>query len=333
MSVLAAFGALFGALGMGFSLTQGIFRAQEKQDEIWIQQNQERIRREAQIKEQKARAEREISYATGIFKKEQEDAFRKADDIWHQGERIDMRADLNETLTGRAFNLAMQKNNMEDESLLLQQQRGKQNFLNRQGTQQAALGMSGVRHGANSAEQVLEQNKENFTQELDLMNRQRETQKEINLMQAFTNLKRGMFGIDEERDQANKAFRDSKQLRDDYSEGGRVVNLFNQKISNLRKDLQGSIDLQNLDGGFKQYAYQRAYDRAEYTWIDGITDAARGLTSGVQFGTKIANFGQSWGGYGGGLDGGLGNDVMAAGQAGGLSNLFSRYKDPFGAKF
>lgn len=333
MSALAIFGALFGALGMGFSLFQGIHRAQDKQDEIQVQQEQERRMREARIKEQRASTRRGVDYAVQAFEKERQDALRKADDIWHQGERIDMRADLNETLTGRAFNLAMQKNNMEDESLLLQQQRGKQNFLNRQGAQQAALGMSGARHGANSAEQLLTQNEQNFTQDLDLMNRQRETQKEINLMQAFTNLKRGMFGIDEERDQANKAFRDSQQLRADYSEGGRVVNLFNQKISNLRKDLQGSIDLQNLDGGFKQYAYQRAYDRAEYTWIDGITDAARGLTSGVQFGTKIANFGQSWGGDGGGLDGGLGNDVMAAGQAGGLSNLFSRYKDPFGAKF
>ena len=230
MSALAAFSALFGALGAGFSVTQGIFRAQEKQTEIWLQQGQELALREARIKEQKARAEREISYATSVFKKEQEDALRKADDIWHQGERIDMRADLNETLTGRAFNLAMQNNNLADENLLLQQQRGKQNFLNRQGAQQAALGMSGVRHGANSAEQLLKQNEENFAQDLDLMNRERETQKEINLMQAFTNLKRGMFGIDEERDAANKAFRDSKQLRDDYSEGGRVVNLFNQKI-------------------------------------------------------------------------------------------------------
>lgn len=329
MSVLAAFGALFGALGAGFSVTQGIFKAQEKQDEIWIQQGQELALREARIKEQKARAEREISYATSVFKKEQEDALRKADDIWHQGERIDMRADLNETLTGRAFNLAMQKNNLADEKLLLQQQRGKQNFLNRQGAQQAALGMSGVRHGANSAEQLLKQNEENFTQDLELMNRERETQKEINLMQAFTNLKRGMFGIDEERDQANKAFRDSKQLRDDYSEGGRVVNLFNQKIGNLRKDLQGSVDLQNLDGGFKQYAYQRAYDRAKYTWMDGITDAARGLTTGIQLGSKFANFAQSWGGNVGGLD----NAAMSAGQAGGLADSFNRYKDPFGAKF
>jgi len=404
MSALAIFGALFGALGMGFSLFQGIHRAQDKQDEIQVQQEQERRMREARIKEQRASTRRGVDYAVQAFEKERQDALRKADDIWHQGERIDMRADLNETLTGRAFNLAMQKNNMEDESLLLQQQRGKQNFLNRQGAQQAALGMSGARHGANSAEQLLTQNEQNFTQDLDLMNRQRETQKEINLMQAFTNLKRGMFGIDEERDQANIAFRDSRQLRDDYTgdiinkdisaeieaihkeyeakrsallrgnlttdvytpadadrteaeykrleaeeeqkikelkdsahqksnTGGRVVNLFNKKIHNAYADLSGNIDLQNLDGGFKQAAYQRAYDRAQYTWIDGITDAARGLTSGVQLGTKIANFGQSWGGYGGGLDGGLGNDVMAAGQAGGLSNLFSRYKDPFGAKF
>lgn len=329
MSALAALSALFGALGAGFSVTQGIFRAQEKQTEIWLQQGQELALREARIKEQKARAEREISYATSVFKKEQEDALRKADDIWHQGERIDMRADLNETLTGRAFNLAMQKNNLADEKLLLQQQRGKQNFLNRQGTQQAALGMSGVRHGANSAEQLLKQNEENFTQDLDLMNRERETQKEINLMQAFTNLKRGMFGIDEERDAANKAFRDSQQLRADYSEGGRVVNLFNQKIGNLRKDLQGSVDLQNLDGGFKQYAYQRAYDRAKYTWMDGITDAARGLTTGIQLGSKFANFAQSWGGDGGGLD----NAAMSAGKAGGLADSFNRYKDPFGTRF
>lgn len=341
MEVLAALSAIFGVLGAGFNIFQGMSRAQERQEEIQAQQEQERKMREAEIAEQKARAEREVEYATSVFNIEKEDAFRKSDDIKHQGERIDMRADLNETLTGRAFNLAMQKNNMEDESLLLQQQRGKQNFLNRQGAQQTALGMSGARHGANSAEQLLEQNEENFNQDLDLMNRQRENQKDINLMQAFTNLKRGMFGIDEERDQANKAFRDAKQLRDDYSEGGRAVNLFHQKISNRRADLQGSIDLQNLGGDFKQAALRRAYDRAAYTWMDGIHDAVQGLTTGAQFGSKIANFAQNWGSGG---SAGLDTAAMNAGKAGGIGNLFSdfqrsnalsarRYKDPFGFMF
>ena len=341
MEVLAVLSAIFGVLGAGFNIFQGMSRAQEKQEEIQAQQEQERKMREAEIAEQKARAEREIGYATSVFNIEKEDAFRKSDDIKHQGERIDMRSDLNETLTGRAFNLAMQKNNMEDENLLLQQQRGKQNFLNRQGAQQTALGMSGARHGANSAEQLLEQNEENFNQDLDLMNRQRENQKDINLMQAFTNLKRGMFGIDEERDQANKAFRDAKQLRDDYSEGGRAVNLFHQKISNRRADLQGSIDLQNLGGDFKQAALRRAYDRAAYTWMDGIHDAAQGLTTGAQLGSKIANFAQNWGGGG---SAGLDTAAMNAGKAGGIGNLFSdfqrsnalsaqRYKDPFGFMF
>lgn len=377
MGALAALSVIFGVLGAGFSIFHGVRRSREQQDEIAAQQERERVMREAQIKEQKASTRRGVDYAVQSFKNEQEDAFRKANDIWHQGERIDMRADLDETLTGRAFNLAMQKSNMEDESLLLQQQRGKQNFLNRQGAQQTALGMSGARHGANSAEQLLEQNGQNFTQDLDLMNRQRETQKDINLMQAFTNLKRGMFGIDEERDQANKAFRDSKQLRDDYTgeivnedisdkkeleatyaqkgnTGGRVVKLFNKKIYNARADLNGNIDLQNLDGGFKQAALQRAYDRAAYTWMDGITDGVRGFTTGFQFGSKITGFAQSWGGGGGDASGGGGdasggggvsrNAAVGAGKADGMNNLFSdfqrsnalsarRYKDPFGYMF
>lgn len=341
MGTVIALSALFGVLGAGLGIFQGMSRAQERQEEIHAQQERERVMREAEIAEQKARAERDINYAKSAFKNEQEDAFRKADDIKHQGERIDMRSDLNETLTGRAFNLAMQKNNMEDESLLLQQQRGKQNFVNRQGAQQTALGMSGARHGANSAEQLLEQNEQNFTQDLDLMNRQRETQKDINLMQAFTNLKSGMFGIDEERDQANKAFRDSKQLRDDYSEGGRVVNLFNQKIDNRRADLQGSIDLQNLDGGFKQKAYQRAYDRAKYTWIDGLTDVFQGLSSGFNMGSGISNYYNDWVKK---ENEKLQNSILDVGKAGGIKNLFSdftrtnalsarRYKDPFGYMF
>ena len=341
MGTVIALSAIFGVLGAGLGISQGIRRSREAQAEIDAQKKAERVMREAEIAEQKARAERDINYAKSAFKNEQEDAFRKADDIKHQGERIDMRSDLNETLTGRAFNLAMQKNNMEDESLLLQQQRGKQNFLNRQGAQQTALGMSGARHGANSAEQLLEQNEENFTQDLDLMNRQRETQKDINLTQAFTNLKSGMFGIDEERDQANKAFRDSKQLRDDYSEGGRVVNLFNQKIDNRRADLQGSIDLQNLDGGLKQKAYQRAYDRAKYTWTDGLTDVFQGLSSGFNMGSGISNYYNDWVKK---ENEKLQNSILDAGKAGGIHNLFSdfqrsnvlsarRYKDPFGYMF
>ena len=409
-------GLLFGAFAAGASIFQGIQKSRQTQEEIDAEKERERVTREARIKEQRASTKRGIDYAVQAFKNEQEDAFRKADDIWHQGERIDMRADLNETLTGRAFNLAMQKNNMEDESLLLQQQRGKQNFLNRQGAQQTALGMSGARHGANSAEQLLEQNEQNFTQDLDLMNRQRETQKDINLMQAFTNLKRGMFGIDEERDQANKAFRDSKQLRDDYTgeilsedindakeainkeyenkknaaakelapngaftpdtmlkmqeisdqleaekkqkikeleekhaqkgnAGGRVVRLFNKKISNAYADLNGNIDLQNLDGGFKQAALDRARERADYTVMDGLTNAFQGFSSGWGMGSGVSNFMKNWGNSGNGGGGGASQDaVVGAGKAGGIHNLFSdfqrsnvlsarRYKDPFGFMF
>ena len=382
-------GLLFGAFAAGASIFQGIQRSREAQAEIDAQKEAERISREARIKEQRESTNRGIDYAVQAFKNEQEDAFRKADDIWHQGERIDMRADLDETLTGRAFNLAMQKNNMEDESLLLQQQRGKQNFLNRQGAQQTALGMSGARHGANSAEQLLEQNEENFTQDLDLMNRQRETQKDINLMQAFTGLKRGMFGIDEERDQANKAFRDSKQLRDAYTgeivnedisdkkeleekyaqkgkAGGRVVNLFNKKIYNARADLNGNIDLQNLDGGLKQAALNRARERADYTVMDGLTNAFQGFSSGWGMGSGVNNFLKNWGNAGGGTSGvGFGDSAInginggrrAFGNFGtnptngindvgklGTLDLFSdftrsnalgarRYKDPFGFMF
>lgn len=387
MGTVIALSAIFGVLGAGLGIFQGIRRSREAQAEIDAQKEAERISREARIKEQRESTNRGIDYAVQAFKNEQEDAFRKADDIWHQGERIDMRADLNETLTGRAFNLAMQKNNMEDESLLLQQQRGKQNFLNRQGAQQTALGMSGARHGANSAEQLLEQNEENFTQDLDLMNRQRETQKDINLMQAFTNLKRGMFGIDEERDAANKAFRDSKQLRDDYTGevinedisdqkeleekhaqkgkvGGRVVNLFNKKIYNARADLNGNIDLQNLDGGLKQAALNRARERADYTVMDGLTNAFQGLSSGFNMGSGVNNFLKNWGNSGNGGTSGVGfgdsainggrrafgnfgtnptNGINDVGKLGTL-DLFSdftrtnalsarRYKDPFGFMF
>lgn len=382
-------GLLFGLFAAGASIFQGIQRSREAQAEIDAQKEAERISREARIKEQRESTNRGIDYAVQAFKNDQEDAFRKADDIWHQGERIDMRADLDETLTGRAFNLAMQKNNMEDESLLLQQQRGKQNFLNRQGAQQTALGMSGARHGANSAEQLLEQNEENFTQDLDLMNRQRETQKDINLMQAFTGLKRGMFGIDEERDQANKAFRDSKQLRDAYTgeivnedisdkkeleekyaqkgkAGGRVVNLFNKKIYNARADLNGNIDLQNLDGGLKQAALNRARERADYTVMDGLTNAFQGFSSGWGMGSGVNNFLKNWGNAGGGTSGvGFGdsainginggrrafgnfgtnptNGINDVGKLGTLDLFFDftrsnalsarRYKDPFGYMF
>lgn len=406
-------GLLIGALAAGFGIFQGIQRSRQAQKEIDARKKEERVSREARIKEQRESTKRGVDYSVQAFENEREDAFRKADDIWHQGERIDMRADLDETLTGRAFNLAIQKNNLEDESLLLQQQRGKQNFLNRQGSQQTALGMSGARHGANSAEQLLEQNEQNFTQDLDLMNRQKESQKDIHLMQAFTGLKSGMFRIDEDRDAANKAFRDSQQLRDDYTgnilgedisvqkeainkeyeakidaiakelapdgvfvpdtmlemqnrkeqleaekkqkikeleekhaqkgkAGGRVVNLFNKKISNAYADLNGNIDLQNLDGGLKQAAFDRAREREDYTVIDGLTNAFQGFSSGWNMGSTINNFMQNWGNGGGG--GATQDAVVEAGKAGGINNLFSdftrsnalsvrRYKDPFGFMF
>lgn len=255
-------GAALGLLGAGFGIFQGLQRSWQQQSDIATQQEQERRMREAEIAEQKARANREIEYAKSAFEIERQDAFRKADDIWHQGERIDMRADLDETLTGRAFNLAIKKNNAEDEQLLHQQQRGKQNFVNQQGGMQAALGMSGARGGANSAEQLLTQNEENFNQDLELMNRQRETQKDINLMQAFSSLKGGMFRIDEERDQANKAFRDSKQLRDDYT-GDVVDEDITEKIEAIRKEYAA-----RKDNDVKEHI--RKYATFGFKDVDGI---------------------------------------------------------------
>jgi len=331
MGLMLGLGLAFGALGAGFSIFQGSQRAAEEQAEIRARQEEERRMREAQIAEQRAAAEREINYAKSVFKIEQEDAFRKADDIWHQGERIDMRADLDETLTGRAFNLAIKQSNAQDESLLHQEQRGKQNFQNTQGAFKAALGTSGVRAGANSSEGLLSQNEENFNQDLALMKKQRETQKEISLMSAFSNLKGGMFRIDEERDAANKAFRDSKQLRDDYSEGGRAVNLFNQKIENRRADLQGSINLQNLGGEFKQQAMQRAYDRAAYSFLDGLTDAFTGFSSGWNFGSNIAGFAKNWGGgsFGSGAGNFGGTAAALANYKGDLSGYKRKHRSPY----
>ena len=331
MGLMLGLGLAFGALGAGFSIFQGSQRAAEEQAEIRARQEEERRMREAQIAEQRAAAEREINYAKSVFKIEQEDAFRKADDIWHQGERIDMRADLDETLTGRAFNLAIKQSNAQDESLLHQEQRGKQNFQNTRGAFKAALGTSGVRAGANSSEGLLSQNEENFNQDLALMKKQRETQKEISLMSAFSNLKGGMFRIDEERDAANKAFRDSKQLRDDYSEGGRAVNLFNQKIENRRADLQGSINLQNLGGEFKQQAMQRAYDRAAYSFLDGLTDAFTGFSSGWNFGSNIAGFAKNWGGgsFGSGAGNFGGTAAALANYKGDLSGYKRKHRSPY----
>ena len=325
MGLLMGLGLAFGALGAGFNIFQGWNRSQQEQAEIRARQEEERRMREAQIAEQRAAAEREINYAKSVFKIEQEDAFRKADDIWHQGERIDMRADLDETLTGRAFNLAIKQSNAQDESLLHQEQRGKQNFQNTQGAFKAALGTSGVRAGANSSEGLLSQNEENFNQDLALMKKQRETQKEISLMSAFSNLKGGMFRIDEERDAANKAFRDSKQLRDDYSEGGRAVNLFNQKIANRRADLQGSINLQNLGGeSLNNKLCREPYDRAAYSFLDGLTDLFGGFGSGFNFGSNIAGFAKNWGG--GSFGGRAGNFGSTAAALANYKRDFSDYK-------
>ncbi len=318
-------GAIFGLFGAGLSIISGMNRAAEEQAEISAQKEAEKRMREERIKELRASAEREISYAKSAFKIEQQDAIKKAGDIWHQGERIDMKADLDETLTGRAFNLAIKKTNAAETAMLHTEQRGKQNFENKQGELKASLGLSGTRQGSNSAEQLLTQGEANFNQDLALMKSQRELEKDINLMSAFSSLKSGMFGIDEARDAANMAFRDSAQLRADYSEGGRVVNLFNQKIANRREDLEGNVNLINVGGEIQQQALQRAYNRAEYTFLDGLTDTFKGFSSGWNLGSSITNFAQNWGGFG-----------ATPGQAAGVARSAARVKtfgDPYNRGF
>jgi len=301
MGLFAASLIIGGALGLfagGLSAFSGSQRAQQEQSEIRSQQEAERRMREAQIREQRAAAERDIALARSHFKIEQQDALKKAGDIWKQAERIDDRSDIEETLTGRAFNLAVKRDTHADNAALHAEQRGKQNFSQKQGQMKAALGLSGTRAGTNSAEALLEQNAQNFEQDLSLMQNQRKTEREISLMGAWSSLRKGMLGIDESREAANTAYRDSKQLTADYSEGGRAVNLFNQKIDKRRADLQGNIDLQNLGGHFKQDAWNRAHKRAEYTFLDGLTDFAGGFNSGFNTGTSITNFAQNWGNFG-----------------------------------
>lgn len=291
-------GGILGAFGGGLSLFSGWNRSKQEQAEISAQKEAERKMREAQIREQKAAAEREIALAQSHFKIEQDDAFKKAGDIWKQGERIDNRADLEETLTERAFNLAVKRDKLADDNALHTEQRGKQNFVQEQGQMKTALGLSGTRAGTNSAEALLSQDAQNFEQDLSLMQNQRKTERDISLLGAWASLRHGMLNIDESREAANTAFRDSAQLRSDYSDGGRATNLFNQKIDNRRADLQRNIDLQNLGGHFAQAALDRAYDRAKYTFLDGLTNFAGGFTSGFGTGTSIANFAQNWGSFG-----------------------------------
>lgn len=289
-------GGFLGVFGAGLSAIGGLIQRGHQQEEAYSEYIRDAERRAAEIKEAKARAERDIAYAKSQFKIEQENAFRKADDIWHQGDRIDMRADLDETLTGRAFNLAMKQNAAADERLLHQEQRGKQNFQNEQGSMKAALGMSGARAGTNSAEQLLSQNEENFNQDLALMGKVRENEKEVSFIQAFSNLKGGMFRIDEERDAANQAFRDSKQLRDDYSEGGRIVNLFNQQINNRRADLKSYIDLQQLQQKHNTEAYdQRSTNAAKMEFLNVLTDSINGFNYGFQMGSGLGGYADKWG--------------------------------------
>lgn len=301
------------------SLFSGLSRSLREQDEIWERQQAERRMREARVAEMRARAEREIEYAKQSFEMEKRDAFKKAGDIWKQGERIDAKSDLDETLTGRAFNLAIKRGNLAEDNALNQEQRAKQNFENAQGAFKASLGVSGTRAGSSSSEGLLEQNAENFNQDLSLMQRQRQAEKEIGIMSAWAGLKQGMLGIDEQRDTANMAFRDSSQLRADYSAGGRVVNLFNKRIENRRADLEGEVNLINLGGEIQQAAMQRQYDRAQYSFFDAAGDIFKGATSGFNAGSSVGNFIKNWGGGGGGFSVGFSNTNM---QRNPFGNLF-----------
>ena len=142
--------------------------------------------------------------------------------------------------------------------------------------------------------------------------------------------------------------------------------MFNKKIYNARTDLNGNIDLQNLDGGLKQAALNRARERADYTVMDGLTNAFQGFSSGWGMGSGVNNFLKNWGNAGGGTSGvGFGDSAInginggrrAFGNFGtnptngindvgklGTLDLFSdfirsnalsarRYKDPFGYMF
>ncbi len=285
---------LFGLFAGGLAAFSGASRAAEEQAEIAARAEEERRMREARVAELKAKAERDINYAKLAFKKEQEDALTRAGDIFKQGERIDEMADLDETLTGRAFNLAIKKDNIQDKQMLMAEQRGKQNFENQQGGLKANLGMSGVRSGSSTSELLLEQNKTNFNQDLSVMQDQRKTEREINLLSAWHNLRGGMVNIDDKRNAANIAFRDSARLRADYSDGGRVVNLFNTQIANRRADLEGNINLINIGGEIQQDVMQRAYERAEYTFLDGFTDFFTGGMRGMQLGNSLMTFANKW---------------------------------------
>lgn len=288
-------GGIFGFLGLGLNIISGWTKEAYEHDKAYAEYRADLEMREAQIKAAKEKAERDIAYAKSQFKIEQEEAFRKASDIYNQGERINMQADVDESLTGRAFNLAMKQSALDDEALLNQEQQGKKNFLNSQGALKNSLALSGTRAGSNSAENLLQQNEDEFNQDLNVMHEQQESRREISIMQAVNNLKSGMFRIDEMRDTANQAFRDSNQLKQDYSEGGRIVNLFNQQIENRRADLQSNIDLQNLQQKHNNEAYAK-YSNAWHSSsiVNTLTYAFDGLNQGFTAGANFGNFLSKW---------------------------------------
>lgn len=297
-------GVIIGAIvGGATGALVGYEVSKEEQEEIEETAKAQKALLEAQTKAKKEAAERDIELATLQFEYETEEALESAADYEEEAKKLDAQTDFQETVASLGYSQAIAQTSDYQTNAAYTEQSAKTSFEKSQGALKSDIGASGTRAGG-SRDTVVAQNEEAFAQDVSLAREQVRKSSGYSIAGAASGLNQARLGISVARGNANEAYEDAEQLRDDYRTGGidvnaqdtsgRAVKLFHKTIETRRENLDSEIDLANLAGKFQQEAYQRAYERAEFTFIDAFTTILSGGAHGMETGKSYSDFYDKW---------------------------------------
>ncbi len=235
--------------------------------------SQQSKKQRAEIERQKAAEQKRRAEQVAIMDAEFADAQKTAGIHADRGDRT---TDINENLLSLAYNNSINQIGGAMEQV------NRQNQMTSIGNDSsisgafAAMGASGVRSSSSSYDAV-DRYDALYDENLALNVRSQEDQRESAMLSAYASLEGNRQSLQQNRYGA-------QDLRDLYGYGGSAYESF-------QRNRQFMLN----EGERVDANYQAAYDAADYTFLDGVTDFFGGAQTGYSLASSAASYTSDWG--------------------------------------
>lgn len=214
-----------------------------------------------------AKKDRELALSQLQFETDQKNAYKKAD-------QADKATTLAEAMFGRNASIALNNIGMNQEAKTLQYNQQAIQSGAGEGSAYNAIGASGTRNS--SAKQAIAMQASFSDKQQQLQQDLDRKQDSLTLASAMNNFMEGANNLQTRRTEAN-------DLRDSFSEGGDVYNLYQKKRENFIADVGAETS--------------KLEDAQKWTWNDTVnllTAGLAGAKTGYDVGTNIEEWQMNW---------------------------------------